>query len=161
MIQGPLLFDWTRRKWGLLPRLENGCLQRSQPPSLDRLRLWLKARVQVCHRPDWFFVKLHTHGANEPNMSVLLGDPMRRFHAGLAELARREDRFRIHYVTAREMANLARAAAAGWQGSVEAARDYELVSNLNGMEGGSGKPDHPSAGVSRIDFSECGRSLQG
>ena len=30
--------------------------------------------------PDWYFVKLHTHGANEANMPVLLGEPMVRFH---------------------------------------------------------------------------------
>src|SRR6185503_15020625 len=34
LIQGPLLFDWRRRKWGLMPRLENGCLQATQPPSI-------------------------------------------------------------------------------------------------------------------------------
>src|SRR5262249_128219 len=27
LVQGPLLFDWGRRKLGLVPRLENGCLQ--------------------------------------------------------------------------------------------------------------------------------------
>jgi hypothetical protein len=127
LIQGPLLLNWRRRKWGLLPRLENGCLQGSQPPLLDRLPLWLRARVQVPSRPDWFFVKLHTHGADEGNHEALLGEPMVRFHAGLAEHARRQPNFHYHYVTAREMYNLVKAAEAGWQGSVAAARDYELV----------------------------------
>src|SRR5262249_51832352 len=62
LIQGPLLFNWKRRKWGLVPRIENACLQRSQPPAIERLDLWLRACVQVPARPDWFFVKLHTHG---------------------------------------------------------------------------------------------------
>ncbi len=43
LIQGPLLLDWRSRKWGLAPRLENGCLQSSQPPSLARLDSWLCA----------------------------------------------------------------------------------------------------------------------
>src|SRR5262249_16263221 len=47
LIQGPLLFNWTSRKKGVLPRIENACLQGNQPPSSDRLDLWLKARVQV------------------------------------------------------------------------------------------------------------------
>ncbi len=47
MIQGPLVLDWSRRKWGLAPRLENGCIQGNQPPSASRLDLWLRARVQV------------------------------------------------------------------------------------------------------------------
>jgi hypothetical protein len=127
MIQGPLLFDWHHRKAGILPRIENACLQGNQPPSLDRLHLWLRARVQVPSRPDWFFVKLHTHGCNEANYSALLGEPMVRFHRGLADYARSNRRFHYHYVTAREMYNLVRAAEAGWKGDVAGAREYELV----------------------------------
>jgi hypothetical protein len=134
LIQGPLLLNWRSRKWGLLPRIENACLQGNQPPSLERLGLWLRARVQVSARPDWFFVKLHTHGANEANMPVLLGERMVRFHEGLARLADNDPHFHFHYVTAREMYNLARAAEAGWQGSVEAARDFRLL--FNGGEPG-------------------------
>jgi hypothetical protein len=129
LIQGPLLFDWTRRKWGLVPRLENGCLQASQVPGVGRLRAWLRARVQVPARPDWFFVKLHTHGAKDANADVLLGEPMRRFHQALADWAAADPSFHVHYVTAREMYNLARAAEAGWTGSVAEARDFELVRN--------------------------------
>jgi hypothetical protein len=129
LVQGPLLLDWGRRKWGLLPRLENGCIQDGQVPTVARLKLWLKARVQVPTRPDWFFVKLHTHGAKEANADVLLGEPMVRFHQALAEWAREDPEFHVHYVTAREMANLVRAAEAGWTGSVADARDFELVWN--------------------------------
>jgi hypothetical protein len=126
LIQGPLLLNWRRRKWGLAPRLENACLQATQPPSMERLDLWLRARVQVPNRPDWYFVKLHTHGAKEGNRQMLLGPPMVRFHQDLARRAAANTRFHFHYVTAREMANLLKAAEAGWQGSVAAARDYEL-----------------------------------
>ena len=127
LIQGPLLLDWHRRKWGMAPRIENGCLQAGQPPDDARVDLWLRARVQVRTRPDWFFVKLHTHGAADPNRPVLLGEPMLRFHAALARRAERNRNFHYHYVTAREMYNLARAAEAGWTGPVELARDFELV----------------------------------
>jgi hypothetical protein len=129
LIQGPLLLDWGSRKWGLLPRLENACLQPSQPPSITRLPLWLKARVQVRTRPDWFFVKLHAHGAVEESHEILLGGPMVRFHEELAAHAARHPRFHYHYVSAREMYNLARAAEAGWTGSVADALDRELVLN--------------------------------
>lgn len=129
LIQGPLLFNWGSRKWGLIPRIENGCLQRSQPPSPQRLDLWLKARVQVPTRPDWFFVKLHSHGGTEDSQSVLLGAPMVELHRELARRSTRDPQFHYHYVTAREMYNLARAAEAGWRGSVDAARDFELIPN--------------------------------
>ena len=129
LIQGPLLLDWRRRKWGCVPRIENGCLQGNQPPSLHRLDLWLQARVQIPSRPDWFFVKLHTHGCNEQNQSVLLSEPMVRFHGALAERARQDADFHFHYVTAREMFNLVKAAEAGWSGSVTDALDYHLLWN--------------------------------
>ena len=129
LVQGPLLLNWKSRKRGLLPRVENGCLQGNQPPTPERLDLWLKARIGVPSRPDWTFVKLHTHGAWEPNEPVLLGEPMARLHRELARRAAEDPQFHFHYVTAREMYNLARAAEAGWQGSVEAVRDFELVWN--------------------------------
>jgi hypothetical protein len=129
LLQGPLLLDWGRRKWGLMPRIENGCLQGSQPPDARRLRLWLRARVGVAGRPDWVFVKLHTHGAPEGNAAVLLGEPMAAFHRAVARLAQEDPAFRFHYVTAREMVNLVHAAEAGWQGPVAEARDFELVWN--------------------------------
>lgn len=133
LIPGPLLLDWKRRKGGLVPRIENACLQSSQPPSMERLDHWLRARIQAPGRPDWFFVKLHAHGAPEDAHEVLLGEPMVRFHENLAERAARDPHFHYHYVTAREMYNLAKAAEAGFRGTVAAARDFLLVSNLTAM----------------------------
>ena len=88
LIQGPLCLDWSSRKFGLVPRVENACLQGNQPPRERRVANWLRARVQVPTRSDWFFVKLHTHGANEGNMPVLLGEPMVRFHRYLRSALR-------------------------------------------------------------------------
>jgi len=127
LIQGPLVLNWRSRKSGLMPRVENGCLQRGQAPTMRRLDLWINARIQVPSRPDWYFIKLHTHGAPEHNQQVLLGTPMLQFHKSLEERAARDKRFHYHYVTAREMYNLARAAEAGWKSSVAEARDYELI----------------------------------
>ena len=127
LIQGPLVLNWRHRHWGLIPRTENGCLQTSQLPHIDRLELWLQARVQVPTRPDWFFVKLHAHGAYEYGRKALLGESMVRFHRDLADRARRDPNFHYHYVTAREMYNLVKAAEEGWQGTVAEALDYHLV----------------------------------
>jgi hypothetical protein len=143
LIQGPLLLNWGRRKWGCLPRIENASIQGNQPPTLARLELWLRAHVQVPSRPDWFFVKLHTHGCNPHNQAVLLGDPMLRFHDALALRARNDDHFHYHYVSAREMFNLAKAAEAGWTGSVEDALDYQLL--WNGARGrGEARGEKPT-----------------
>jgi hypothetical protein len=52
---------------------------------------------------------------------------MVRFHDALAALAAQNPEFHYHYVTAREMYNLVKAAEAGWKHSVAEARDFELV----------------------------------
>lgn len=135
LIQGPLLFDWRRRKFGVVPRIENGYLQRGQNPSPRRLDLWLRAGVTIRPRPDWRFVKLHCHGATEWHSEVLLGPSMVALHEELARRAAADRHFHLHYVTAREMYNLARAAEAGWSGSVDQARDFELEWN-GGASGG-------------------------
>ena len=124
LMQGPLLLDHKRRK------IENGCLQASQPPDMHRLELWLKANVHIPSRSDWRFVKLHTHGAPESNQEVLLGQSMLEFHRGLQQRSSTDPNFHFHYVTAREMFNLAKAAEAGHVGTVADALDYELVSNI-------------------------------
>jgi hypothetical protein len=127
MIQGPLLVDWSWRKWGLIPRVENGNLQKTQPPDENRLKLWMRAGIKVLSRPNWLFVKLHTHGVNEPNQEVLLGKPMVHLHELLRERADRDPRFRFHYVTAREMANLALAAEQSMDVTVDRARSYRYI----------------------------------
>lgn len=131
LVQGPLVIDMSRPKWGLLPRLETGSLQEAHLPDIRRLRLWLRARIQVPTRPDWYFVKLHCHGATG---KALLEEPMVRLHEGLAAWAERGPDCHVHYVTAREMYNLIRAAESEWQGSVASARDFELVSPWHDAE---------------------------
>lgn len=126
IIQGPLRLWWPKgSRW---PRIENACLQRGQAPTMARLEEWIRADVHVPTRPDWIFVKLHTHGATESNRRVLLGTPMVDFHHALARRAASDRSFRFHYVTAREMHNLARAAEAGWTGSVAGALDFAIGS---------------------------------
>jgi hypothetical protein len=124
MIPGPLVLDWSRKKFGLLPRIENGCIQGSQRPSCARLDNWLRAGVRVEGRSDWYFIKLHTHGAVAENADVILGPAMVGLHEELARRAAERPSFQFHYVTAREMVNVALAAEAGvgvWDPTL---RDY-------------------------------------
>ena len=110
MIQGPLMLDWGARKWGLIPRIENADLHGGRPGTLRRLKIWLDAGVHVSGKPNWRFVKLHTHGCKDENIDTLLGQPMQRFHHDLAVFQQRHPNFRYHYVTAWEMAQLVHAA---------------------------------------------------
>lgn len=115
MIQGALCLDWGRRKMGILPRIENSDLHAGRPPTLRRLGLWMRSQVQVSGKPDWLFVKLHTHGCKDGNIDMLLGTEMQQFHAQLAAYSELRPTFRLHYVTAWEMAELVHCAEAGEQ----------------------------------------------
>jgi hypothetical protein len=86
MVQGPLLLDWSQRKFGVLPGIENGNLQKNQPPTEKRLGLWLRARVKLPSMPNSVLIKLHTHGCHEPNQDVLLGQEMVEFHEAFSRL---------------------------------------------------------------------------
>jgi hypothetical protein len=137
LVQGPLALNWQRRKFGLLPRIENSDLTAANPPTLDRLRLWLDCQVAVQGRPNWVFVKLHTHGAKPENTRMLLGEPMREFHRALATLAADDAALRFHYVTARELVNILHAAEAGHSGNPGQYRDFRYRRVTSGETAGS------------------------
>jgi hypothetical protein len=122
-VEGPLAP--ARRPGRLAVRIENGDLHGSDPPTRERLRSWVAQGISVAGRPEWVFVKVHTHGAPEKNVSALLGPPAREFHRALAEEYGAGD-WRFHYVTAREMYNLAIAAMAGEHGEPADYLDYAL-----------------------------------
>jgi hypothetical protein len=106
MIQGPLGLDWSRRRLGVLPRTENADVHADFPPTWNRFLNWWRIGVHVAGRPDWRFVKLHTHGCKDGNIDTWLGPKVQSFHASLAAFAERHPQFRYHYVTAWEMAQL-------------------------------------------------------
>jgi hypothetical protein len=107
-------------------RIESSALDRSDPPTAARLATWVAQDVTVGGRPEWVFVKLHTHGAPEKNAEVLLGDTMMRFHEELGRRHNDGENWKLHYVTAREMFNLARAAMDGKRGEPREWLDYEI-----------------------------------
>jgi hypothetical protein len=124
LIQGPLGLNWKRRKWGLIPRLENGDASGSNPPTLERFRLWLELCPRVKNGAPWIFIKLHTHGGISKNYKILLGEAMQRFYRDLAAFAQATPGFEYHFVTARELTNLVHAAEDGKSGSPSQWLDY-------------------------------------
>jgi hypothetical protein len=124
LIEGPIAI--SRRPGRMAPRIESGTLDASDPPTAARLATWVDQDVTVGGRPEWVFVKVHTHGAPEKNAKVMLGDPIVRFHESLAQRHNDGKRWKLHYVTAREMFNLARAAMDGKKGEPSDWFDYEV-----------------------------------
>ncbi|MBX3161238.1 MAG: hypothetical protein KF773_35075 [Deltaproteobacteria bacterium] len=118
MITGPLALA---RK-GLGVRLENGAITGDDPPTAARVATWVDQGIHVDGRPEWVFVKVHTHGAIEKTAASLLGPGARALHEALRGYMHRG--WKLHYVTAREMFNVARAAMAGRTGDPSAYFDY-------------------------------------
>ncbi len=104
MVQGPLLPDWSNRKLGIIPRIENSDIHGGRPANWQRFQRWIKAGIHVEGCPERIFIKLHTHGAKPSNIDTLLGEEMASFHAQLETEAKLNSNFRYHYVTAWEMA---------------------------------------------------------
>jgi hypothetical protein len=125
MVQGPLLMDNRRTLRRGVPVLENGAVTCSAPMSLRRLRLWKRADVHVAGRPDWIFIKLHCHGMDPTQQDAVIGEAFGEF---LQELVRGagERNETLHFVTARELANILLAACDGREGNPGDYRDYRL-----------------------------------
>jgi hypothetical protein len=115
MFQGPVSIDWR-----------NGCIQDGAvedyaPAHPRRLAGWLSAHVHVRGRPEWVFVKLHTHAMQ--NRKSFLGPAMDQTLTAMEHWWKRPP-FRLHYVTAREAYNIAKAAEAGHSGDPDDFRDF-------------------------------------
>ena len=126
IVQGPLGLNWRERKFGVLPRIENADVRRGCPPTPERVDAWVNTGIHVEGRPEWVFVKVHTHGTQERDMDTLLGDAAQRMHEHLERAYNDGERYVLHYVTARETYNIIKAAEAGHGGDPHAFRDFLL-----------------------------------
>lgn len=124
IIQGPLGPMWKQRKHGIVPRIENGDIRASNPPTKERVDFWVDTGVHVKDRPEWVFVKVHTHGTQEHDMPALLGQPVADMFSYLESRYNDGKDYVLHYVSAREMYNIAKAAEAGCQGNPNQYRDH-------------------------------------
>jgi len=126
IIQGPLGLNWRERRLGIMPRIENADVRRTQPPTPARVDDWVATGVHVEGRPEWVFVKIHTHGTQEPDMDTLLGDAAEAMHAHLEKAYNDGTRYVLHYVSAREVYNIVKAAESGRSGNPADYRDFVL-----------------------------------
>jgi hypothetical protein len=126
IVQGPLGVHWQKHSGIPLPKVDDGEIAADNPPSPDRVDFWVRAGIHVEGRPEWIVVKVFTHGADFREHPVLLGDPIRRMHRYLREMYNDGVQYRLHYVTARELVNILKAAEAGLTGNAGLYRDYAL-----------------------------------
>jgi hypothetical protein len=125
IVQGPLITDFRRTLHSARPALDNGAITAAHPATMHRLSLWKQAQVRVLGRPDWLFIKLHCHSMDPTQKDAVIGDSFRDFLAALVGGAagRKET---LHFVAAREMANILLAACDGREGNPGDYRDYRF-----------------------------------
>lgn len=146
IVQGPLLTDLRRSRRSFQPMFETGAITQANPMSLHRLGLWKQARIHVAGRPDWLFIKLHCHGMDPTQKDAVIGDGFRQFLEQLVGGAK-ERRETLHFVTAREMANIILAACDSKDGNPGEYRDYRFK-RLRDLTAVAGKSDSVPVSVS-------------
>ena len=127
IIEGPIGLR-PKIKWHLpFVAIEAANISSTDIPTPQRIRFWVNAAIHVKGQPDWTFIKVHTHGAPEANADVLLGEDMDRMYSYLEEKYNDGKNYRLHYVTAREMYNMIKAAEFGERGDPNRFRDYLIA----------------------------------
>lgn len=126
LVQGILGLNWKVKKKGIFPQIENSDVRSTFPPTPNRVDLWVEQGIHVKGKPEWIFIKIHTHGAQDNDMNTLLGEPIEAMHRHLNEKYNDGENFVLHYVSAREMYNIIKAAEADLKGDPNNFRNYVL-----------------------------------
>jgi hypothetical protein len=127
-IQGPLGLDFKSRKFGILPRIENGALSEDSSIGVDRIRRWIHQHVHVHGRPDVIFVKVYTHGTQEAVMESFFNQgKLDDLFSAMEEVCQADGRYLLYYVTPRQMYNVVKGMEAYPEAEVKDLLEYELV----------------------------------
>jgi len=126
LITGPLGLNWKYRKKGIFPQIENSDIRAAMPPTKDRVDLWVDSAISVEGKPEWLFIKIHTHGTQEQDMDTLLGKPFEEMNEYLLEKYNDGENHVMHFVSAREMYNIIKAAEAGLEENPNTYRDFMI-----------------------------------
>ena len=101
------------------------------PPTLEMMDYWVSKNIHIPGRDNWIFVKLYTHSAQAlcagpDGVSALVGERADRFYNAIEKKYNDGTSFTLHYVTAREAYNIARAAVDGRKGDPGRYRNYVI-----------------------------------
>lgn len=117
LVQGPMWAGFTKAVF------DDANLSVSQHPHPSRIDHWIASHVHVRGKPNWIFIVVHTHSATEYAQDMLFQGNMQRTWAAL-ETRFKSNGNRLHYVTAREVYNIIKAAEAGKDGNPDHYRDF-------------------------------------
>jgi hypothetical protein len=117
IFEGPLIFSPSLNPRHLMLDLDDGDIHDAEHASPARADRWIRANVHVPERPDWVFVKLFAHGISTPgDVEAVVGSDYEEMLSYLEREYNDGTRYVLHYITARQAYNLARAAAEGATG---------------------------------------------
>jgi hypothetical protein len=124
IFQGPINLKLGRRF------TDAAALEERHEPAPSRVDRWVATGIAVRGKPEWVFVKIHTHGIQgrrvvfSPEADAMMTYLEERYGGG---------DWRLHYVTAREAYNIVRAAEDGLGGDPDSYRDYEIAPPVNAV----------------------------
>ena len=113
------------------PSYDHGEVDHEYLPTPERIDSWVKKAISVKGRPEWVFIKVFSHGALAQDHDVMLGDWADRLYSHLEKHYNDGSAYVLHYVTAREAYNIAKAAEAGKQGNPSQYRDFLIPPYVN------------------------------
>ena len=129
IFQGPYMIDWSNWHFKTHPNFEDGNLYWEIPTTIERFETWLSANVHVQGRSNWQFVRPFTHGCTlrqEGAFDNILGKNIDKMLTEVEKRYKDGKKYRLHYMTAREAYNVAKAAEAGKNGNPNDYRDFLL-----------------------------------
>ncbi|MCM8812071.1 MAG: hypothetical protein NC910_03360 [Candidatus Omnitrophica bacterium] len=127
IFEGPSVVRWK----GIRPEYDHGDVTMEYQPTPERIDAWVRTGVHVKGRPEWVFVKVFTHGALAKDHEAVLGGWADRMHSYLEKKYNDGKNYVLHYVTAREAYNIAKAAEAGLDGNPHQYRDFVIPPYVN------------------------------
>lgn len=127
IFEGPSVVRFRRFR----PVYDHGDVTMEDQPTPERIDAWVRTGVHVQGRPEWVFVKVFTHSAVQRDHEAVLGEWGHRLHRYLGERYNDGENYVLHYVTAREAYNIAKAAEAGMTGDPNDYRDFLIPPYVN------------------------------
>lgn len=104
IVQGPLALNWKKKKYLLLPGIENGEITNVARVTHERIKLWLRFAPSIIGEADVCFVKVYTHGCdNDETREYLLSEGLETLYTTLCSQYNDGDRYLLHFVSAYEM----------------------------------------------------------
>jgi len=122
IFQGPLYIDWENAFF------DYASFEHFTPFFEKRIEYWINSGIHVENRPEWLFIKLHTHGMQ--SRDVFLGQQLDSLHSNIEKYCSQED-IRLHYASAREAYNIAIAAVANETDNPDNYRNYLVKEPAN------------------------------